>query len=833
MVAGNQSLGSATGEIIISAAGVRRGVEDAKREFRSGLDEIGSQVSEFGSNMTNLGGSMVALTAPLVAGFAAGVNAATNFEESMSNIQAVTGDTAEQTAALGETLQTIGENSRFGGQAIAEAYYDVAGGVADASVRMDILNNAISLAQAGNTDLSSATQAMIAVMNSYGFSAEQAGMVSDVLTRTVGMGVGTMGDFAAAMPLVTGQANSLGIGLDHVGTMMAYMTTKGFSASQAATQLRAMMQSLMAPNNAMLDALHALGYENGQAALETNTLMGVFQELVNAGYGDQMAAMAGSSEALNGILAMTGENAETYIEFFDQYADGIEGVTAAAENIQMASPAAQFDLLRSTISSLAIDIGQALLPTLVEIVQAIRPVVQSIINWVRQNPGLIRTIAMIVGGVAGLGAILMPLGGIISAIGGAIGLLANPFAWIAAAIAAFGAAFETNFMGIRDAVQPVIEGIISFIQGFISWINMGAEPLQAFRMAFGMAFSGETAVVVGSFVESVITGIGGIISFITGTVLPGLQSLVSWFITDGLPLAVNFVTGVVVPGLTNFVTFLGNVWATVSPGLFMLADWFINTALPAILTFITDMVVPGFEAFIGLIMGIWDAVSPTLLSLLDWFTVSALPSIVAFMTDTVGPTIQSITDFITGIWTLGSVALQALADWWSSDTLTSAIGGVSDVVEAFQTVLSGIWNAVQPVLQPILDFFNNLLAPVREVINAISSLGGAVNGSGNNYMTTPTGVDVGVGTLSGFGGSRDSGGPVRANIPYYIGTGAQPELFIPETAGTMVPANQQNNYNSGSSDTYNLTINANSYAEGQAAAAGLRDGLEAERRRRG
>ena len=203
------------------------------------------------------------------------------------------------------------------------------------------------------------------------------------------------------------------------------------------------------------------------------------------------------------------------------------------------------------------------------------------------------------------------------------------------------------------------------------------------------------------------------------------------------------------------------------------------------------------------------------------------------MTDTVGPTIQSITDFITGIWTLGSVALQALADWWSSDTLTSAIGGVSDVVEAFQTVLSGIWNAVQPVLQPILDFFNNLLAPVREVINAISSIGGAVNGSGNNYMAAPTGVDVGVGTLSGYGGSRDSGGPVRPNRPYYIGTGAQPELFIPETAGTMVPANQQNNYNSGSSDTYNLTINANSYAEGQAAAAGLRDGLEAERRRRG
>lgn len=41
-----------------------------------------------------------------------------------------------------------------------------------------------------------------------------------------------------------------------------------------------------------------------------------------------------------------------------------------------------------------------------------------------------------------------------------------------------------------------------------------------------------------------------------------------------------------------------------------------------------------------------------------------------------------------------------------------------------------------------------------------------------------------------FGGSRDSGGRGQPGKAYYIGTGAQPEMFIPDTAGTFVPASQ-------------------------------------------
>jgi hypothetical protein len=51
-------------------------------------------------------------------------------------------------------------------------------------------------------------------------------------------------------------------------------------------------------------------------------------------------------------------------------------------------------------------------------------------------------------------------------------------------------------------------------------------------------------------------------------------------------------------------------------------------------------------------------------------------------------------------------------------------------------------------------------------------------------------------------GSRDSGGPGIAGQPYMIGTGAQPEVFIPQTNGTFVP-----NADKKLGSTFNITVN--------------------------
>lgn len=438
--------------------GFKSSVRDAKNEMGS----LGDRMKKVGGQVSDLGGSLVTLAAPVTAAFGVAVKSAMDFDETMTNIQAVTGKTADETKALGEELLAIGANTRDGPQAVAEAYYDIAGGVADASTHMDILNAAISTAQAGNADLGAATTALISIMNSYKFAADKASYASDVLTRTVGMGVGSMDEFAAALPQVTGLASSLSISFGDLGAMTAYLTTQGNSASQAVTQLSAMMAALLNPNETMKQALAELGYETGQAAIESLGLSGAYEALAGTqtASDEGMAKMTGSMEAMRGVTALTGEDVGGFMTTFTE---GIEGATAAAEAVQMDSAAAQFDLLKSSVSAMGIEVGEALLPALNDLVAAAQPVIDKVIEWVTANPELVAQIGQIFavatilgGGLTVLGTVISSVGTIIGVVTGAASLLSGGFGILGGVATAVAGGFGAITAAAGAMLAPVL-----------------------------------------------------------------------------------------------------------------------------------------------------------------------------------------------------------------------------------------------------------------------------------------------------------------------------------------------------------------------------------------
>jgi len=92
------------------------------------------------------------------------------------------------------------------------------------------------------------------------------------------------------MPQVAGLANSLGIEFEDLGGMMAFLSTKGNTFAESATQISAMMTAMIKPNQDMAEALEAIGFATGQAAIDALGLQGAYQAMVDAGYGDRMAA---------------------------------------------------------------------------------------------------------------------------------------------------------------------------------------------------------------------------------------------------------------------------------------------------------------------------------------------------------------------------------------------------------------------------------------------------------------------------------------------------------------------------------------------------------------
>lgn len=105
------------------------------------------------------------------------------------------------------------------------------------------------------------------------------------------------------------------------------------------------------------------------------------------------------------------------------------------------------------------------------------------------------------------------------------------------------------------------------------------------------------------------------------------------------------------------------------------------------------------------------------------------------------------------------------------------------IAENAGKLLGGIDFSIPPAIQTLWNLLSDIVGWLETVIGLDGS---GFLGGGGGMTITPTLLPA------GGGGThervRDAGGPVAAGQPYYIGTGAQPELFVPDTNGMMYPA---------------------------------------------
>jgi TP901 family phage tail tape measure protein len=436
-------------------SGYKQGSAAVKRDMSDLSRRMGDRVAKIGDAFSSVGRNIGVVAAPLGLALGVTIKSAIQFDTAMTDVQAVLGATNEEMRNINAQVLALGRTSIAGPQAAAEAFLEIVGGVEDASTHMAILEMSMKTAEAGAADLGATTSAMVSIMNAYGFAADDAAMVSDVLTRTVGMGVLTMDELAAAMPTVTGIAASMGVEFSELGGMMALITTKGFSASTAATQIQAAMVALIKPTADMTKAFDELGVASGAELIDKfGGLQGALEAITNTEvYAEQGAgALFGRVEALNSVIVLTDESSEG---FLDEFTAGVEGATDAARAIQLEGAAAQFALLKSEVSAVAIEIGTVLLPMFREGVTSLRPLVAEFGAFAAAHPEVIQKVGLLTVGLIGLSSTLMALGPVIKVIGALIGVLNLPILVGIGLIAAYAG----NFGGLRDAINQAGEGI--------------------------------------------------------------------------------------------------------------------------------------------------------------------------------------------------------------------------------------------------------------------------------------------------------------------------------------------------------------------------------------
>jgi phage-related protein len=243
------------------------------------------------------------------------------------------------------------------------------------------------------------------------------------------------------------------------------------------------------------------------------------------------------------------------------------------------------------------------------------------------------------------------------------------------------------------------------------------------------------------------------------------------------------------------------VGAFVLDAITPMVSGFVNTVIPAIQKLSEELgpkLTPIFQTLTGYIR---DYVIPTFKAIWQFITEYLIPAINAYLT----PIINGLRSAFEKVTAKIKENEEELKPLFTAFKAVAAF--VRDYLAPFiGKQLGDAFNTLGTVIGVIIDLFATLVDVTNKAYNAIKRIVDFIKAN----PVTGAAFDA-LGGLNPFGGGRAAGGPVNAGTSYVVGERG-PELFVPNTAGTIVP----NGGNGGRGNTINLTVNGAIDAEGTA-----------------
>ena len=239
-------------------------------------------------------------------------------------------------------------------------------------------------------------------------------------------------------------------------------------------------------------------------------------------------------------------------------------------------------------------------------------------------------------------------------------------------------------------------------------------------------------------------------------------------------------------------------------------------------SFVLDAITPMISGFV-------NNVIPTIQKLAEELGPKLTPiftALTVYIRDTVIPTFQAIWQFITEyvIPAIGSVLTPIIDGLRSAfEKVAAKIAENETKLKPLKALLETIAKVIRDVVAPVIGTilgkaFDTLGSAISFVIGLFANLVNVVNNAFNaiknivNFIkNNPVTQAIGGAIDNIFGGGRANGGPVSSGTSYVVGERG-PELFVPNTAGKIIP----NGGTGGGGTTINLTVNGAIDAEGTA-----------------
>lgn len=421
--------GSIYSALELKADGFFKTLNKADREtdkFKSKLEEHEKRMDKLGSSLTRK------VSLPLAGVGIAAIKVGADFEEGMSNVEALSGATGKDLQALEDIARKMGAGTKYSAKEASEGlqYMALAGWNTEQMIAG--LEPALLLAGAAGMELGTATDIMTDTMSMFGMEAEEATKMTDMLAYAQANSNTDVEQLGEALKYSGAAANAMGYDLADTAAILGVFADQGLKGSAAGTTLNAMFRDMKDKSK---DGAIAIG-ETNVAIVDSQgnyrDMADIMADVETATKGMTMAERDQALGAIFGTQAIKGVNMvmEAGTDTLKDFEAGMRDSDGASKDMydtMQNNLKGAWEELKSAIQEAGLSLAETLIPMISNLVGWLQKWIDSFNNLGAETQEIIVKVgllAMSLGPVLSIGSKL--LGGgmkIANLLGGAGGLV--------------------------------------------------------------------------------------------------------------------------------------------------------------------------------------------------------------------------------------------------------------------------------------------------------------------------------------------------------------------------------------------------------------------------
>jgi TP901 family phage tail tape measure protein len=332
------------------------------------------------------------------------VKAGMDFDKQMSEVQAITGESADGLQTLRKAALDAGQATMYSATQAAEAEANLAkAGLTTADILGGALDGSLALAAAGSLDLAEAADIAAKSMSQFGLKGKDVKHVADLLAGGANATATDVGQLGQALAQGGGAAHAAGMSFEDTVTVLGAMTKAAIVGSDAGTSLKTMLLRLSAPTKEAKGLMEQYGISlydsNGQAVTAytlAGQLEGSLKNLTAQRRNEILATIFGSDaqRAANALYEVGEQGLHEMNKQILAQADASKVAAVKTDNL-----AGDIERLKGSLETLFITSSEGSMGGIRFITQAL----DHLVNTVTDLPGPIKTAGIVLAGLTGLG----------------------------------------------------------------------------------------------------------------------------------------------------------------------------------------------------------------------------------------------------------------------------------------------------------------------------------------------------------------------------------------------------------------------------------------------